>query len=113
MRHSRQMRLAGVGEVGQRRIACAHLALLADGFAGDIATRYLTGAGVGHLSLKDSLLAASARAVDPTVQISVDPSLPVGPTRSGFPLQQRGAIELAIGAHLALELLRQTLEGST
>jgi hypothetical protein len=105
------MRLAGVGEAGQRRIACAQLALLADGFAGEIATRYLAGAGVGHLSLKDSMLAASARAVDPTVQISIDPSLPVGPTCSGFPLRERGAIELATGAHLALELLRQTLEG--
>jgi|SRR5580658_4447879 hypothetical protein len=113
MRHSRQIRLAGVGEIGQRRIASARLALLADGFAGDVATRYLTGAGVGHLSLKSSLLAGSARAVDPTVHISVDPSLPVGPTHSAFALRYRGAIELAMGAHLALELLRQTLEGST
>jgi hypothetical protein len=104
------MRLAGVGEAGQKRLADAHVVVLVDGFVGDVATRYLAGAGIGHICVKAPALASVARGVDPTVQVTVDPGLGVGAALAPFALRRTAAAELAAGAHLALEILRRALE---
>ncbi len=109
MRHGRQIRLAGVGEGGQKRLAAAHVVVSADDFVGEIATRYLAGAGCGDLRVRSPALAAAARAVDPDVQVVVDPSLAVDAETTLYPWRMRAASELATGAHLALKLLRNLL----
>jgi hypothetical protein len=106
------MRLAGVGEIGQRRLANASLAVNAEGTVGDVATRYLAGAGVGRLRVKNASLAATAHAVDPTVQVDVDSSLEVGGASAPFVWRHPAVAELATGAHLALDLLRKALRES-
>jgi hypothetical protein len=83
---------------------------LVDGFVGDIATRYLAGAGIGHIRVRAPALAKVARGVDPTVQVALDPGLAVSAALAPFPLRRRAAAELAAGAHLALEILRGALE---
>jgi hypothetical protein len=112
MRHGRQVRLAEVGEAGQNRIAGARVAVAADGFVGDIATRYLAGAGCGSLRVKSPVLAAAARATDPSAQVAIDPSLDVEPETTIYPWRRRAAAELGTGAHLALRVLRDLLRGS-
>lgn len=109
MRHGRQVRLAEVGEAGQNRLAGARVAVTADGFAGDIATRYLAGAGCGSLRVKSPDLAAAARATDPSAQVAVDPSLDVEAETPVYPWRRQAAAELASGAHLALRVLRELL----
>jgi hypothetical protein len=104
------MRLAGVGEAGQKRLADARVVILADGFVGDVAIRYLAGAGIGHICVKTPALASVARGVDPTVQVALDPGLGVGVALAPFALRRPAAAELAAGAHLALEILRKELQ---
>jgi len=103
------MRLAGVGEVGQKRLASSSLAVCAEGAVGDVATRYLAGAGVGRLRVKEASLVATAHAVDPSVQVDVDGLLEVGGAWAPFAWRHPAAAELATGAHLALDLLRKAL----
>jgi molybdopterin/thiamine biosynthesis adenylyltransferase len=112
MRHGRQMRLAGVGETGQKRLASASLAVCAEGTVGDVATRYLAGAGVGRLRVKNASLATTAHAVDPTVQVEVDSLLELSDASAPFVWRDPAAAELAAGAHLALDLLRKALRES-
>jgi hypothetical protein len=109
MRHGRQIRLAGVGEAGQKRLAAARVVVAADGFVGEVATRYLAGAGCGDLRVRSSALAAAALAVDPDVQVAIDLSLEVEAETNLYPWRTRAASELASGAHLALKLLRNLL----
>jgi len=99
-----------VGEAGQKRLAGAHVVVLAEGFVGDVATRYLAGAGIGHICVKVPSLASVARGVDPTVQVALDPGLGVSAAHAPFALRRAAAGELASGAHLALEILRRALE---
>jgi hypothetical protein len=109
MRHSRQIALAGVGEGGQKRLAAARVVVPADDFVGEIATRYLAGAGCRELRVRGSALVAAALAVDPDVQVAIDPSIDVDAETTLYPWRTRATSELATGAHLALRLLRGLL----
>jgi hypothetical protein len=109
-RHTRQSRLAEVGARGQERIRQACVEVPFEGFAGEIAARYLAGAGVGALRVRDPSLAAAARDIDPAVNVEVAPALAA---RGGWDpeLQHHAARELARGARWALDVLRGAVEG--
>jgi hypothetical protein len=110
-RHGRQARLAEIGAEGQARIARAAVDLPIDGFAADVAVRYLAGAGVSRIRVRDGALAAAARAVDPAVVVEVDSRLGTEQDPGGVPLRDPAARELAKGAFWALRALRSALEG--
>jgi adenylyltransferase/sulfurtransferase len=52
-RYSRQMRFAGIGEAGQRRLLDSHVTLCGCGALGTVLANVLVRAGVGHLRLVD------------------------------------------------------------
>jgi adenylyltransferase/sulfurtransferase len=52
-RYSRQMRFAGIGEAGQRRLLASHVTLCGCGALGTVLANALVRAGVGHLRLID------------------------------------------------------------
>src|SRR5579864_2975722 len=52
-RYSRQMRFAGIGEDGQRRLMGSHVTLCGCGALGTVLANALVRAGVGHLRLVD------------------------------------------------------------
>jgi len=52
-RYSRQMRFAGIGEDGQRRLLDSHVTLCGCGALGTVSANVLVRAGVGHLRLVD------------------------------------------------------------
>jgi molybdopterin-synthase adenylyltransferase len=52
-RYSRQMRFAGIGEEGQRRLLASHVTLCGCGALGTVLANALVRAGVGHLRLID------------------------------------------------------------
>jgi molybdopterin/thiamine biosynthesis adenylyltransferase len=52
-RYSRQMRFAGIGEDGQRRLLDSHVTLCGCGALGTVLANILVRAGVGHLRLVD------------------------------------------------------------
>jgi hypothetical protein len=130
-RHARQARLAEIGTSGQARIARADVTVRLDGFAADVAARYLAGAGVARLHVRDVAVAEAARAIDPAVAIIVegneqkDQKIRRGegaastPSRSSdlpvFPSDLRDPVarDLACGAYEALMLLRGALEGAS
>src|SRR5258708_5872708 len=72
MRHTRQVRLAEVGEAGQARVRVSALAVRGSGVAGAIEARYLAGAGVGSLRVRDAAQEEAARAVDGDVHVRVE-----------------------------------------
>jgi hypothetical protein len=109
-RHTRQARLAEVGARGQERITRACVDVPFEGFAGEVAARYLAGAGVGALRVREPSLAAAARAVDPAVNVEVAPAL-AHPDPFDPGLRHAAARELASGARWALEVLRCAVEG--
>jgi len=108
-RHSRQARLAEVGEEGQRRIAATTGVVLGHGVAARVEARYLAGAGVAHLVVEDAAAGSSAKDVDALVAIRLsseehgdqDPSWALDLTP--------GAREVALGAHRALRVLRAAI----
>jgi hypothetical protein len=114
-RHDRQARLAGVGASGQERIAAATVEVQSVGLAGEVATRYLAGAGVGCLLVRQRALAAVAWSVDPSVRVAVDDARPapspVDEPSAGF--RDPSAQEVAHGAREALRALRGILEGAS
>jgi hypothetical protein len=108
-RHARQARL--VGSVGQERIGHAAVGVRLEGLAGEVAVRYLAGAGVGRLRVRTPDLAATARAVDPNVEVEVEVEVGGDPldgredgTLSG--IEDPIASEVALGALIALRALR-------
>jgi hypothetical protein len=114
-RHDRQARLAEVGAAGQDRIAAATVAIRTDGLAAQVATRYLAGAGVGVLRVRDRALVAAASAVDPQVRVEIVASEAEGPdaaTADAAPpgFHDAGARDVARGAREALRALRRLLE---
>jgi hypothetical protein len=110
-RHSRQIRLAEVGAAGQARIARAVVDVCLDGPAADIAARYLAGAGVACVRVRDSTLARGARALAPAVRVEVDPSIPVDGSGGAFDMRDAACRDLVGGARFALCALRAALEG--
>jgi hypothetical protein len=112
-RHARQSRLPEIGAAGQSRIAGADVTVRLDGFAGEVAARYLAGAGVGRLRVRDAAVAAAASAVDPGVKVVLESSREEGIHPPAFALDEFRdpvARDLARGAHEALTLLRTALE---
>jgi hypothetical protein len=109
-RHARQSRLAEIGPAGQARIARARVDVGLDGLAGEIAARYLAGAGVGGVRVRTGAAAEGARAVDAGVAVEVDAGLAPSPEPAAAAgLRDPAARELLRGAMLALEALRGAL----
>jgi hypothetical protein len=105
-RHSRQSRLAEVGEDGQERLARAEVGVAAAGPAAVVAARYLAGAGLGSLRTRDQAAADAARAVDPAVRVVVDESLPSTGPSLPFDVDDPAARAVASGAYAALRAIR-------
>ena len=91
VRYTRQVRLAEVGEEGQRRLAEATVRPRCCGVAGEIEARYLVAAGVGALGDADLAVAGGAGEGTPQPFAELDP----------------GAREFALGAAAALASLRE------
>jgi hypothetical protein len=114
-RFGRQSKLAEVGSAGQDKIARSDVDVRVDGLAGDVAVRYLAGAGFRRLRVRDASLIGAAQAIDPEVVVRVDGQL--GPTVGDAPrelLEQLGvrddaALQVARGAYAALRALRAAL----
>lgn len=68
-RHTRQVRLPEVGTEGQERLGQAAVSLASRGLAGEVAVRYVVGAGVGRVSVVQEDLVAVAKRVDGRVQV--------------------------------------------
>jgi hypothetical protein len=112
-RHGRQTRLAEVGDLGQAQIARARVDVRAGGFAGEIAARYLAGAGVCGLRVQSESIASAARAVDSAVEVTVAAlEDDVDETAGGFDLSEPAARQLAQGSQLALEALLEAVRGT-
>jgi hypothetical protein len=109
-RHVRQERLAEVGAEGQARIASACVEVRLDGLAADVAVRYLAGAGVGRLRLREDRLVASALEIDPAARAQVDPTVGTDDAVDAFDLRDRAARDVMRGALTALRALRAALE---
>jgi hypothetical protein len=112
-RHGRQAKLAEVGAAGQARIARAVVDVRLDGPAADVAARYLAGAGVAGVRVRDAKLAEGARALAPGVRVYVEPTLAVDADGSDFGLRDPACRDLARGAHAALLALRIVLDAAT
>jgi hypothetical protein len=110
-RHGRQTRLAEVGSAGQARIASATVDVAVEGLAAEVATRYLAGAGVGCVRVRQADgagLAAIASSIDPAVRVEVV-EFRRASDEDGLELRDPGAREVALGARLALRALRRAL----
>jgi hypothetical protein len=112
-RYGRQKRLAEIGPAGQERIGRAAVVVAGEGLAADVAVRYLAGAGVARLCVRDPALAARARAIAPGVTVEVDPLLPPAADVdvAAFGLRDPAAREVARGAIAALRAIRAAIEG--
>ena len=111
-RHARQVLLADVGPAGQRRIAGAVADVRSGGLAGEVAVRYLAGAGMGLLRVREPALVAAAAEVDPSVRAELVAEPVEGPAAS-LAFHDAAAGEVARGALEALALLRGALEGAS
>jgi len=109
MRHGRQSRLREIGDAGQARIAGASAVVASRGLAAEVEARYLAGAGVARLCVRDEATAEAARSVDARARIEVDPALPDAPSALPFALAHPSARAVASGAHAALVTLRHVL----
>jgi hypothetical protein len=110
-RHSRQARLAGVGAEGQARLARATVDVRLDGFAAEVAARYLAGAGVACLRVRGEAFAGGARAIDAGVRVTVEPRLDVAPEGDdALGLGDPAARDLGRGALHALRAIRAALQ---
>ncbi|MDP9001715.1 MAG: hypothetical protein M3O46_16570 [Myxococcota bacterium] len=108
--HCRQTKLTEVGGTGQARIARARVDVRLDGAAADVAARYLAGAGVAGVRVRDRALAEAARTIAPGIHVDVDPTLRVEVEVEDFGLRDPACRDLARGAHAALRALRAALE---
>jgi hypothetical protein len=128
-RHGRQSRLAGIGAEGQARIGRASVEVHLGGLAGEVAARYLAGAGVGALEVQSEAVAVAARAVDARVLAEVNPGLAAGgraphgasapatgegsrPEAARRVLDDAAATEVLEGARFALRAIKRALEAA-
>jgi molybdopterin/thiamine biosynthesis adenylyltransferase len=113
-RYARQIRLAEVGEAGQRRIRESTCIVQGSGLAAEVEARYLAGSGLGHLLVSDAAVARSAREVNPKVDVVV--LIAGAKAKSAEPewLESLSspAREVALGAYRALSSLRCALQPS-
>jgi hypothetical protein len=112
-RHSRQVRLAEVGEEGQARLEGETAVVESVGLVGVVEGRYLAGAGVRTIATGDEAVADAARAVDPTVAIveAKVPLVALGDPPS-FGVRDPAALEVVMGAWRALAHLRRATLGT-
>lgn len=68
-RYTRQVRLPEVGTEGQERLGQAAVSLASRGLAGEVAVRYVVGAGVGRVAVVQENLVAVAKRVDGRVHV--------------------------------------------
>jgi hypothetical protein len=117
-RHGRQTRLAEVGLAGQARIHAARIDIPMGGLAGNVAARYLAGAGVGCLRVRSPAVAAAATAIEPGVRIEIEDAGDERPHNAPSPMSDEAPFDLrdpvardvARGARFALRALRAVLE---
>ena len=109
-RHARQASLVEIGEAGQAKIAAASVDVLGSDLTAEIEARYLAGAGVRALRVRDASLAAVVHAIDPEIDVTVDASMGEASTSvAPFDLRDASARAVAVGAHRALVALRKML----
>jgi hypothetical protein len=108
-RHGRQIALTEIGVAGQARIEASHASVRLEGPAADVAVRYLAGAGVRRLLVREARLVAIAQAVDESVVVDVDPGLPLEAGGNVLGLSDDASLELARGAYGALVALRTAI----
>lgn len=107
-RHSRQVRLAEVGDAGQARIEATTGFVDGSGLTAIVEARYLAGAGVAKIATGEDAVAEAARSVDARVEIveGKSPSLGLGePPALG--VRDPAALEVAMGAWRALAHIRR------
>ena len=92
-RYARQVKLAEVGEAGQRRIAESGCTVTGHGTAAIVEARYLVGAGFGRVIVEDEEVARSAKEVDASIDVSVAGA-------SGH-RSEKAALEAFVGLHPA------------
>jgi hypothetical protein len=116
-RHSRQARLAEIGDDGQERIAATTAYVDDEGLSGTIEARYLAGAGVGRIATASAVVSDAARAVDAGVQIVEGAGVRLGHGEApAFGVRDPAALDVATGAWRALAHVRRAAvrrEGST
>lgn len=108
-RYARQMRLAEVGRPGQARIEAARIDVPLSGFAAEVAVRYLAGAGVKFVRVRDAAVAETARSIHSGVDVEIDPRLEATAETTTFGLTDPITRQVAFGAHAALRGLRTAL----
>ena len=109
-RHTRQVRLADVGEEGQARLEATTGFVETDGLAGVVEARYLAGAGGGKISTGYEAIGDVARAVDATIQIVAARRAPLGHGEPpAFGVKDPVAMEVALGAWRALAHVRRAI----
>ena len=104
-RHHRQRILPEVGTAGQALLARASAEVRLGGFAGEIAARYLAGAGFGRIVVSDVAHANAARHIEPNLNVEVG-SGGTGRPAAAFDLKDEAARDLSAGARAALQVIR-------
>jgi hypothetical protein len=103
-RHQRQMRLPLVGREGQKVLSGIAAVVGATGDEGRVAARYLAGAGVGRITVRDPDVAAAGQRVDASVTIVVAPVAEPAPMQELDELDP-AARAVARGARAAAQVL--------
>ncbi len=107
LRYTRQVRLAEVGARGQDRLSGLPARVRDVNLAAHVEALYLAGAGVKSLGVDSEEVAAAARALNPEVEVKVEPRTEAG--RRPLLALRGGASEVADGALQALLVLRAAL----
>jgi hypothetical protein len=111
VRHTRQVRLAEVGDAGQARIAATTALVEAEGLAGVVEARYLAGAGVVKIATTSDAIGDAARAVDARVEIVASPRVRLGQGGPpSFAFRDPVARDVAMGAWRALVHVRRAIK---
>jgi hypothetical protein len=111
-RHTRQARLAEVGEAAQARLRAGEARITAAGPAGVVGARYAAGAGFGALRVPSAEAAHAAREVDARVRVAIDPGVTPQSGPTWLAELDPAAREVALGAHEALRAIRDRLEAA-
>jgi len=112
-RHTRQARLAEVGDRGQARLAEGEVRIASPGLAGVVGARYAAGAGFGVVRVRSEDAARAARAVDAHTEVVIDATLTAPPTPAWLAELDPAARDVACGAHEVLVAIRERLGCAT